>query len=257
MTRRTLLAALGVHALSLLFSATLHLGVAAPYLVYRELTLDLDTPGEGGTEAGPVGNGGTELLEPPGPVSISIYQSKKTGKPSRPSAPTSVPNSSGGSASKAPTEPAEPSSGGSADTSDGSGRLPREGVPGNKPRGSRRPCEPSEDIVQVNDQLWRVQRDLLDFYAGHLRELEKQAGVASHRGPDGKRDGARLYLPRCSLLKQAGFRNGDVVNRVNGKKVNTIPQGVATWLAVRNDRVLRVELTRRNGDKRVHRYRLK
>ncbi|RME22402.1 MAG: hypothetical protein D6798_15860 [Deltaproteobacteria bacterium] len=257
--RRTLLAAVGVHLLSLVISLGLHLGVVAPYLVYRELASDLDLPGEEGAESGPTGNGGVELLEPPAPVTITLYEGSKTGKPppsSKPAAP-SAPRPGGGPPSGQPEAPSGGAAGGSADSTGRSGALPRDGVPGRKPPGKRRPCEPVDEIVQIDDHTWRVERELLDYYAGHLRQLERQVGVGSHRGPDGKRDGARLYLPRCSLLKQAGFRNGDVVHRVNGRKVNTIPQGVATWLAVRNDRVLRVELTRRSGETRIHRYRLR
>ena len=90
----------------------------------------------------------------------------------------------------------------------------------------------------------------------HLRELEKQAGVAIHKGEDGKRDGARLYLPRCSILRQAGFRGGDVVHSVNGHKVTTIANGVKTYAKVRKDNTLKVNVTRKNGKHLTLTYKL-
>ncbi len=248
--QRTLVAALLVNGISLVLSVLLHLGAAAPYMAWKELNRELDSPGDEGPEDAPVGNDGVELVSPPGPVQVSLYKEKAKPRPK--------PKQSAAAVAPAEPEP-EPESGSQDEPPEviEPGALEREGITGKPPRGQKKPCEQIEEIVQINDTTWRIERDLLDWYAGHLRQLEKEVGVASHRGPDGKRDGARLYLPRCSVLKQGGLRNRDVINRVNGKKVNTIPQGVATWLAVRNDRVLKVELTRKDGTQLVHKYRLK
>lgn len=59
------------------------------------------------------------------------------------------------------------------------------------------------------------------------------------------------------MLRQGGLRNGDVITSVNGRRVTSIPAAVATYLALRNDRVIKVEITGKNGKKRVHTYKLK
>jgi hypothetical protein len=222
-----------------------HLLVAAVVIGLGAVTLDLDGPGDvNGATEGPVGNnggeaGGEEALQtPPVPVRISVYQ---------PSAPK--PDKASPSPQKQPPAETAPSTAPTAPDSspEGTGDARKEGVAGKAPRGNKKPCEPVEEIVKVSDTKWRVERSLLDWYAVHLRELEKQAGVGIHRGEDGKRDGARLYLPRCSVLRQAGFRGGDVVHSVNGHKVTSIANGVKTYAKVRNARTLKVDVTRKNG----------
>ena len=231
-----------------------HLTVAAVVIGLGAVTLDLDGPGDvNGATEGPVGNNGGEagseeaLQTPPVPVRISVYQ---------PSAPK--PDKAPPTQDKPPPDQSTPSTSPTAPeaTPEGTGDARKEGVAGKAPRGNKKPCEPVEEIVKVSSTKWKVERGLLDWYAVHLRELEKQAGVGIHRGADGKRDGARLYLPRCSVLRQAGFRGGDVVHSVNGHKVTTIANGVKTYAKVRKDRTLKVDLTRKNGKSLTLTYKL-
>jgi len=228
-----------------------HLLVAALAVGFQVVTLDLDGPGDpdGATDA-PVGNdggeaGGEELQTPPVPVRVSVYT---PGAP-KPEEPQEQPKQAQTPPSDAPVTDAAPSQ-------EGSGNAAKEGVAGKAPKGNKNPCEPTPEIQKVGDHKWKVERSIIDWYAVHLRELEKQAGVAPHKGKDGKRDGARLYLPRCSVLRQAGFRGGDVVHSVNGHKVTTIANGVKTYAKVRKDRTLKVEVTRRNGKQLTLTYKL-
>jgi hypothetical protein len=234
-----------------------HVVVAALVVGFNVVTLDLDGPGaEDGATEGPVGNGGGDaggddsLKTPPVPVRVSVYQPSapkpKDAEPTPRTEPT-----------KSKPEPTDNTASTNTESSpEGTGDASKEGVEGNAPRGTRKPCEPAEEIVQVGETRWRVKRSIIDWYAVHIRELEKQAGVGIHRSEDGKRDGARLYLPRCSILRQAGFRGGDIVHSVNGHKVSTIAAGVKTYAKVRNDRVLNVEITRKNGTKVTLTYKL-
>ncbi|HCH63013.1 MAG: hypothetical protein CL927_09480 [Deltaproteobacteria bacterium] len=234
-----------------------HLLVAAVIFGFGVVTVDLDTPGDdNGATEGPVGNdggdaGGEQTLQtPPVPVRISVYQPgapkpEETNEPKpRKTQPSAQPTPE--TTSTTATEP----------TPEGDGKAKTEGVAGKAPRGNKKPCEPAEEITKVSEHKWKVERSILDWYAVHLRELEKQAGVGIHRGKDGKRDGARLYLPRCSVLRQAGFRGGDVIHTVNGHKVTSIANGVKTYAKVRNDRVLKVDLTRKNGKSLTLTYKL-
>lgn len=246
------------HALALGLSLLLHLGVALPWVAWQRFTAELDSPGEDGTEPGQAGNDGGELVSLATPVQVSLYKEPRKRRP----AATTAPAAEGASAASSRGDASEGGAAGTpaADASTGEvvdPRVLREGVQGKPPRGKKKPCEPIEEVVKIGEDRWRIERDLMDWYATHLRELEKQVGVSSHRGEDGKRNGARLYLPRCSVLRQGGLLNGDVVHTVNGRKVNTVAQGVATWLAVRNDKTIVVELSRKDGTPRTHTYKLK
>ncbi len=228
-----------------------HLAVAALVIGLGAVTLDLDGPGDpNGATEGPVGNNGGEagsdeaLQTPPVPVRISVYQPSAPKPEQTPKTPDTPPPDQ-----STPTTAPESSP-------EGTGDARKEGVAGKAPRGNKKPCEPVEEIVKISSTKWKVERGLLDWYAVHLRELEKQAGVGIHRGADGKRDGARLYLPRCSVMRQAGFRGGDVVHSVNGHKVTTIANGVKTYAKVRNARTLKVDLTRKNGKSLTLTYKL-
>jgi hypothetical protein len=262
--RRLLATGLGLHLFAWLLSLLVHLAGALPLLSYTRFAHLYDLAGEEGEEPGPVGNDGAELASPAMPVNVSVYVEPKAKAPSSPVAPAPA---------VAPSQPRSEATG-SAPTAEGSGeptaqmanareariaetRTLKEGQAGAPPRGKKKPCEKIEEITALGDKRWRVERSLLDWYATHLRELERQVGVSSYRDEDGKRSGAKLYLPRCSVLRQGGMQNGDIVRTINGRKVNTIAQGVATWLAVRGQKTITVELTRRNGEDLVHTYLMK
>ena len=251
-----------VYVICFALSLALHGAVVGPYVAWVWVNLELDSPGEDNDNDGPVGNNGGELaaasptLAPPVPVNVSIYvepvRSSSKATPTASTKPSSKPDRSTGSESS--TEPEAERQG---EKTEGTGTAKKLGVAGKPPRGKKKPCEPIDEVTKISTYKWAVERDLIDWYATHLRQLEKEAGVATHKDKDGKPDGARLYLPRCSVLKQGGFRNGDIIRSVNGRKVYTIPQAVAAYLAVRKDGMITVKLTRKNGNELTHRYRLK
>ncbi len=158
-------------------------------------------------------------------------------------------------APRAPSSP--PPSRGTADgTASRDPLAGRTGAPGHKPRGARKPCDPYEEITSLGPQRWQVERALIDWYATHLNELDTQVGVVTHKGADGKPDGARLFLPRCSVLRQVGMRHGDIVHSVNGRRVATLPDAVGAYLVLRTQQDITVEISRKNGDPATFRYHL-
>lgn len=257
---RSLRTGAGVFVLGLLLSSLLHGVAVAPYAGWTALWQEVESPGDEGPEDAAVGNDGAELVSLSNPVRISVYQPPRKSTP-KPKVEEPKPSTTEAPATGAAAEPvdAEPEAVAEAETTsrrDASG-MPREGVQGKPPRGNKKPCEKIDEVEQLGETRWKIERDLLDYYATHLAELEKQAGVATHRDENGKKDGARIYLPRCSILKQGGLRNGDVIHTVNGRKVNTIPQAVATYMAVRGQNLIEVELTRRSGERLLHKYHLR
>jgi hypothetical protein len=68
--------------------------------------------------------------------------------------------------------------------------------------------------------------------------------VKKRRRRRNRYDGFRVRRINCDL-REAGIRNGDVVNTVNGQTVQSIPEAIVLWFKVRRrDRVV-LEITRR------------
>jgi hypothetical protein len=129
-------------------------------------------------------------------------------------------------------------------------------VQGKKKR-KKRPClEPDPRITTRGEDRYAVDRDLVDRYTADLDAAAKLAWVGWHRNAQGDVDGFKVKRIRCgSVLHQAGFRNGDVVHKVNGKAVTTIPQALFAYRKLRKKRSLRIELKRKGAQKEL-RYRL-
>lgn len=247
---------------SLGVSVGLHLAVLSPVLIYSWLMSgpEIDSPGEEGQEEGPTGNDGGEVaLGDLSPVNVSIYVEQ----PIEAVEPTPTREEVAPGPAPKPKAAAEPTPATTEGSEDGAAEVTEpsdarlQGVKGKKPRGNRKPCEPIEEIVATGERRWRVERDVVDFYAAHLKELEKQVGVSTHTDENGVPDGARLFLPRCSVLRQAGMKHADVVHTINGHRVATIPDAIAAYVILRNEENLVVEVTRKNGDKLTHRYRMR
>jgi S1-C subfamily serine protease len=121
----------------------------------------------------------------------------------------------------------------------------------------RRDCvEETDAIAALGNNQYRVERDLIDYYSGHLKEAAKLAYVHWHR-EEGEVVGFRVRRIRCgNVLHQAGFRNGDIIRSINGRGVTTIPQALLAYRKLRRKKRLNVEVTRRNGNDMMLRYKL-
>jgi len=246
--------------ISLALSLLLHLSVLGPWLaiVWNELDILDDIGEEGPDDAsmgdGELGQGGADELPleaPSVPVEISMY----VPPPPKPKvSPTSATTKPVEEESSSTTEQEGSAEGEAVPVS--SGNPDNSGIKGKPPRGNRKPCDPVEEINKLADRKWQVERSIIDYYAHHLKELDRQAATKTMRNKDGKAIGVRVYLPRCSILRKVGFRNGDIIHSVNGRKIGTVPQAVASWLALRKKQDFKVELTRKDGSKETFRYRV-
>ena len=253
------------HLGTFLFSSVLHLLVAAPFVVtFEDEPPPVEISGDGGSADSPSGLGGVEPVDTVLPVTVSLYVPPATPVASPPAA-TSAPAVAAAPKGASSTGPRGGSGTSNASNTAGVTRVggPRpvkgvegDGKPVQKTKGPRNPCENTDEIQKIGDLEWSISREMVDYYASHLNEAGKHANVAVHKGLDGKRDGAMLYLSRCSLMKQGGMRNGDVVHTINDRKVNTVPQALSTYLAVRDETWVTITFTRQ-GEQRTHRYKLR
>jgi hypothetical protein len=123
----------------------------------------------------------------------------------------------------------------------------------------KRDCRP--DIPEITRgsgrQDYAVNRGLIDRYAKDLSAAADLAYVAWARDDDERVIGFKVIRIRCgSPLHEAGFKNGDVITRINGHKVRTVPQALAAYVALRIKRKLRVRGQRKDGSEMDMRYRL-
>jgi len=123
----------------------------------------------------------------------------------------------------------------------------------------KRNCQP--DVPEIKPGKGRedysVDRDLIDRYAKDLKAAARLAYVDWARDDNERIIGFQVVRIRCgSPLHEAGFQNGDIITRINGHKVRTVPQALAAYVALRVKRKLRVRGQRRDGEEMDLRYRL-
>jgi len=126
-------------------------------------------------------------------------------------------------------------------------------------RRKKRNCQP--DVPEITAGSGRtdyaVERDLIDRYAKDLDAAARLAYVSWARDDDDRIIGFKVVKIRCgSPLHEAGFQNGDVITKINGHKVRTVPQALAAYVALRVKRKLRVRGHRKDGSEMDLRYRL-
>lgn len=110
-----------------------------------------------------------------------------------------------------------------------------------------KPCPPPVDTIDpIGENTWKIERTLIEYYATHLGELMKLGTPYVHTGPDGKRDGFRVRLSRCSILRDGGLRSGDVIHSINGVKIYNVLDAVNAYFKLRTKPVLTVKVTRAN-----------
>lgn len=119
-----------------------------------------------------------------------------------------------------------------------------------RPREAQKPKRPAcpappDTLARVSETHWYIDRDIIEQYATNLSELQKLGSVWSHRGADGKLDGFKLGLSRCSVLRAGGLRSGDVVHDINGRRIHSVLQAIGAYLALRAEPELVLHVTRR------------
>ena len=118
-------------------------------------------------------------------------------------------------------------------------------------------CDTDDGIVQVSAEQYTVPRSLVDHYTSNLSEAARLAFVSWNRDDEGEVDGFKVRRMNCAnVLRQAGLKNGDVIHAINGRKVTTIPQALKAYTRLRNNRVLKLEVTRKDGSRMHFRYKL-
>lgn len=190
-----------------------------------------------------------ELSSTPTPAAVATAPDEAPPVPVRVTAPAEpLPDPMGmDAAPETPTTAAtETGQGEKAADETKKGAVVSHGAKAKNPRKTPKPCpEPVADIEQLGPMEWFVQRELVEYYATHIAEIENLGSVWTHLDASGKSDGFRLGLPRCTVLRDGGLKSGDIVHDINGIHINNVLQAVSAYLKLRKEPVLRLHLTRK------------
>ena len=118
-----------------------------------------------------------------------------------------------------------------------------------KKRNRYQDCQDNPGISQSGDR-YHVDRGIVDYYA-RLTRYNQLGHARWHEGNDGERDGFRLRRIHCDL-HEAGMRNGDIVNSIDGRTVTTVREAIRLWLKVRRKSRMILNITRKGATLDTH-----
>lgn len=122
--------------------------------------------------------------------------------------------------------------------------------------GAARRSPSSEQVQQVGDGRYKLQREAVEKRMENKKELAKGASIIPNYR-DGKKNGLKLInITNDSVYKTLGLRSGDVLQSVNGEEIRS--QAHAMELMEKFQKADRVELTiERNGKRETMNYDIK
>ena len=126
--------------------------------------------------------------------------------------------------------------------------------PGRKRKArKKRECLPDrDDVAQVADHAYRIEDATVHHYANHPREAESLAATWWSKDEDDSINGFKVGRLQCgSLLETLGFKNGDVISKVNGMEIKTYGDAINAYMTLRRKRILWVDVTRRGETVRL------
>lgn len=97
-----------------------------------------------------------------------------------------------------------------------------------------------------------IPRASLDAQLQNLPKLLTQARAIPHQAR-GKPDGIMIDdIVPGSLYAKAGLKNGDVIRRINGRRLTRMDQGIRMFQALKNERGIDIEIARGGAVRHLH-----
>jgi len=106
----------------------------------------------------------------------------------------------------------------------------------------------SEGIRQVSDTSWVIDEAEVEAALSDMGSLLTQARLIPKRSKDGSGiDGFRIFQIRHnSIFQKLGLRNGDVLQEVNGVKLDDPQKSLEVFSSLKNERDFSINLKRHN-----------
>lgn len=108
-------------------------------------------------------------------------------------------------------------------------------------------AELDQNIHQVSDTKYNVERGLIDKVLANQAELMRSARVVPHE-ENGRVVGVKLYgIRRSSLLGKLGLQNGDLLRTINGFDMSSPDTALEAYAKLRTASALSLAVTRRGS----------
>lgn len=121
--------------------------------------------------------------------------------------------------------------------------------------GAPAPVAPAEDaqasaggegIQQNGDNSFTIDQSEINKAMSNLEQLSRDARVAAHY-QNGEVIGFKVFrIKPGSLYSKLGLRNGDIIQSVNGKALDSTEQALALVNTLKNEKNFNIEIRRRN-----------
>ena len=103
------------------------------------------------------------------------------------------------------------------------------------------------DIVRVAEGEYRLSKRYLESQIQNMNRLLTQVRAIPNIGKDGVADGFKLFaIKKGSIFDKIGFRNHDVIKRVNGIDLDSAEKGLELFQALRNETDFEIDLMRQS-----------
>ena len=130
-------------------------------------------------------------------------------------------------------------------------KKPAEGTPGK--RFQRAPIPEGKGIKRLSATRYRIPREDVKNAFDNMNHLLTQVRMVPNF-KDGQPDGFKLLsIKSGSLIHQSGFRDGDIIKRVNGIEIDSPEKAFEVYEQVKNEPVITVEVMR-GGRNRTFTY---
>ena len=123
-----------------------------------------------------------------------------------------------------------------------------------KYRVPRRTADQAE-FHQLNTNTWQVKRSDMIEASSNMNTILKNVRLIPHFSGDKASGYFLTNIKKGSLVEQAGFKNGDVVSKINGNSLSDLSSIVSIYGAITKNTEIDVEI-KRNGKVINQKYRI-
>jgi len=103
-----------------------------------------------------------------------------------------------------------------------------------------------KDIVESGENNYLVSRRYADSQLKNMSRLLTQVRAVPNMDKNGVTNGFKLFsIKKGSLFSKIGFKNHDVVQRINGVEINSAEKGLELFQALRNESSFEIDLLRK------------
>jgi hypothetical protein len=105
-----------------------------------------------------------------------------------------------------------------------------------------------DNIQQIGENFYKVQKSAIDKTLGNLNEVMTQARMVPNFVQDGagkKMDGFKIFkIMPGSIFQKLGMRDGDVIRKINNAPMDSVEKGLELMQALRFEKKFDIDLLR-------------